>query len=303
MKIPAAATSYCPPVVPISASCFRGAILRHTVRPLGTRDWLLIYTLGGSGLYRFPGGTFESRPRDITLFRPGAFQDYQISPRAGRWDIFFAHFLPRPEWLPWLNWPEKSPGLMTLPLREAALGRRVVRRFQDMIRFQSGAHARWQTFGLNAMEEVLLWCDSVNPNQATTKSDPRIGRALEHLTSHVAEPFSEEKLARTAGLSPSRLRHLFRQETGESPRQFQEQLRLLRARDLLAMSRQTIGEISQELGFSNPFYFTLRFKKQTGESPRAFRQRITGASDGARVTPPAKRQTVPRPAYKRKSTG
>ena len=41
------------------------------------------------------------------------------------------------------------------------------------------------------------------------------------------------------------------------------------------MSSQTISEIALELGFQNPFYFTLRFKKQAGESPRAFRQRVT----------------------------
>ena len=77
-----------------------------------------------------------------------------------------------------------------------------------------------------------------------------------------------------AGLSPSRLRHLFGEQMGVSPRQFQEDQRLRRARDLLALSRHTIGEIALEVGFSNPFYFTLRFKKQTGESPRAFRQRV-----------------------------
>jgi YesN/AraC family two-component response regulator len=28
------------------------------------------------------------------------------------------------------------------------------------------------------------------------------------------------------------------------------------------------------VGFSNPFYFSLRFKKQTGENPRGFRRRL-----------------------------
>jgi AraC-like DNA-binding protein len=48
---------------------------------------------------------------------------------------------------------------------------------------------------------------------------------------------------------------------------------LRRAGELLALSRQTIAEIADEVGFANPFYFTLRFKKHTGESPRAFRLR------------------------------
>jgi AraC family transcriptional regulator of arabinose operon len=273
MKIPPRATSFCPPPAPLHTGSFRGPAIRHTFRPNGTRDWLLIYTQAGSGLYRFPGGDCRSRPHDLTLYRPGAFQDYQICPESQRWDLYYAHFLPRPDWLPWLNWPEKSPGFMALTLKEPALRRRVALRLRDMIRLNAGSQSRSQVFGQNALEEVLLWCDSINPRQAASQFDPRIRKALDFLSAHAAEPFSEERLARAAGLSPSRLRHLFRAQTGNSPRRFLEEQRLRRARDLLALSRQTIGEIALELGFANPFYFTLRFKKQTGESPRAFRQR------------------------------
>jgi AraC family transcriptional regulator of arabinose operon len=281
-------------VVPLQTGSFRGATIRHTLRLHGTQDWLLILTRAGSGLYTFPGGSYESCARDITLYRPGAFQDYQISPKARKWDLDYAHFLPRPEWQPWLNWPEKSPGLMTLTFRDPVLYRRVVGRFRDMIRLIRGSRHRRVVFGLNALEEIFLWCDSINPRQAASQPDPRISKALDFLTAHAAEPFSEERLAQATALSPSRLRHLFRLETGQSPRDFQEQQRLLRARDLLAMSRQTISEISSELGFSNPFYFTLRFKKQMGESPRAFRQRITGPA--VPLTSRAKKETRARRA-------
>ena len=82
-------------------------------------------------------------------------------------------------------------------------------------------------------------------------------------------------MALLAGLSPSRLRHLFRSQTGCSPRNFLEEQRMRRARELLLLSRQTIAEIAYATGFDNPFYFTLRFKKHTGESPRDFRGRIS----------------------------
>ena len=296
MKIPKGATSFSPPAIPLHAGTFRGATIRHTFRPQGTRDWLLIYTKAGSGLYRFPGGAFESCPGDFTLYRPGHFQDYQFSARARKWDLAYAHFLPRVEWLPWLNWPELSPGLMSLSLRKSPLLAKVIKRLDDMVRLTHGSRPRKLSFGQNALEEILLWCDSLNPRQASSQPDPRVARALEFLTSHATDPFSEEHLARAAGLSPSRLRHLFRLEIGHSPRDFQEQRRLHRARDLLAMSRQTIGEIALELGFSNPFYFTLRFKKQTGESPRAFRQRITASGVSAVAPRQSKKQRQSRPA-------
>jgi YesN/AraC family two-component response regulator len=35
----------------------------------------------------------------------------------------------------------------------------------------------------------------------------------------------------------------------------------------------SIKEIAAEVGYENPFYFSLRFKKQTGTSPRDYRQK------------------------------
>jgi AraC family transcriptional regulator of arabinose operon len=118
--------------------------------------------------------------------------------------------------------------------------------------------------------------NSVNSRRSARQPDSRIARALDLLTDGLAHPFVEEQMARAVGLSPSRFRHLFREQVGDSARNFQERQRMRRARELLATSRQTIGEVAAALGFSNPFYFTLRFKKHTGEGPRAFRRRMTG---------------------------
>ena len=84
-------------------------------------------------------------------------------------------------------------------------------------------------FGRNCLEKVLLWCDTINPGQRDARLDPRVRRAVDYLSAHLREPFSEEHLARIAGLSPSRLRHLFRAQTGDSPRHFLEGQRLRRA--------------------------------------------------------------------------
>jgi len=276
MKVPRGATTYCPPPSILLPGHYRGRMIRHTFRVHGCKDWLLIYTVAGSGLYRFAdGGEYRSRAGDVTVHRPGVFHDYQICPGVAKWDLLWAHFIVPPDWLQWLNWPEMAAGLMRLNIHEPALRQRIVRRMKDVVRLNASAQPRGQSLGLNALEEVLLWCDSVNPKRSASQPDSRIAKALDLLTSRLAEPFSEERLAGSVGLSPSRFRHLFRAQVGDSARTFQEQQRLRRARDLLAMSRQTIGEIANELGFANPFYFTLRFKRHTGESPRAFRQRMT----------------------------
>jgi AraC family transcriptional regulator of arabinose operon len=261
---------------PILPGYFGGRTIRHTIRRRGSGDWLLIYTLAGSGLYQFDGGEIETRPHEITLYRPGDYQNYQWSPQGRRWDLLYAHFHPRAEWLSWLEWPARAKGLMVLRLEERAIRRRVIACLRGMIRDFRGARLRRVAFSQHALEEALLWCDAANPRQGALRIDPRVARAMEFICRNPALPYSEAALVKTAGLSASRLRHLFRAQAGQSIRDFQERQRMEQARPLLTLSNQTIGEISAELGFANPFYFTLRFKKWSGESPRAFRRRTAG---------------------------
>lgn len=275
-------TSFSPLVRHLSGGIFRGRTIRHTVRAAGTSDWLLIYTVKGGGLYHFDGGSYSSGSHDVTLFRPGAFHDYQWAPEMKGWDLFYAHFLPRAEWIPWLRWPELAPGLMLVNVGEKALQRRVMSRLQDMVRFNKMSQTKGEIFGLNALEEVLLWCDSINPQADSFPVDARVRKAMDFLCTHFAESFSEENLAQAVGLSPSRLRFLFKKQMKESPFHFLERYRVLRAQELLALSQQTIAEIAFEVGFQNPFYFTLRFKKLTGESPSAFRKRTIQHEGGVR---------------------
>jgi AraC family transcriptional regulator of arabinose operon len=250
-----------------------GQTIRHTQRLKGSRDWLLIYTVAGGGLYRFREGQYTSRPHDVTLYRPGDFQDYQWSPITRRWDLLYAHFTARDEWLPWLNWPQQGEGLMLLHLDDVGVRRRVLERMRKALLICRGSQPRRQMFGLNALEEALLWCDSVNSRHGS-EIDARVRKVMEAICQDSAAPFSEEKLARVAGLSTSRLRHLFAAQVRKSMRDFQEEQRLEKAQQLLTYSSLRIAEISDQLGFSNPFYFSLRFKKQLGENPRAFRRRL-----------------------------
>jgi AraC family transcriptional regulator of arabinose operon len=66
---------------------------------------------------------------------------------------------------------------------------------------------------------------------------------------------------------------LFREQVGQTPQQWVERERMARAMQLLALSSRTIANIAAEVGYDNPFYFSLRFKQHTGRSPRDWRQR------------------------------
>lgn len=241
-------------------------------RSQGTRDWLLIYTVAGNGRFGYRGGERISEPGEAMLLRPGTLHDYGVTPPTLWWELLWAHFHPRPDWHEWLNWPEVAPGLLSLTINGRDIQKKLEARLKDMHALASGPLQRGETFAMNALEEVLLWCDSQNPRVETGHIDPRIRDSMEWICRNLAASMPLTKLAVAARLSVSRYCHLFRQEVGVTPQQFIERQRLTRAQQLLELTPMSMKEIAYEVGFANPFYFSMRFSKRYGKSPRAYRR-------------------------------
>src|ERR1700678_4488828 len=55
----------------LNADEFRQGVKYTCWRPRGSGDWLLIYTVGGSGRITTPGGSFATRPGEAILYAPG----------------------------------------------------------------------------------------------------------------------------------------------------------------------------------------------------------------------------------------
>lgn len=78
-------------------------------------------------------------------------------------------------------------------------------------------------------------------------------------------------LAKLVNLSPSRLRHLFKGETGMTPNQFIKEVRLSEAEKLLRTTFLRVKEIMNRVGFLDESHFGHEFKKTYGESPSKYR--------------------------------
>ena len=84
--------------------------------------------------------------------------------------------------------------------------------------------------------------------------------------------FSIPMLCRKIGMSRTQFHRKITNLTGQSASRFALLIRLSRAKEMLMKDELTISEISYQVGFSNPDYFSKVFKKETGQSPSSFRQ-------------------------------
>lgn len=131
---------------------------------------------------------------------------------------------------------------------------------------------------------ILVWLRRNQPqgqhSAPRSRSHAHFERFSELIESEHTARHDVAYYAAELGMSPAHLNVVTRGHSGKSPLELIHERLLLEARRSLVYTTMTISEISYELGFSDPAYFTRFFKKATELSPKAFRQHA-----GTLVTP------------------
>jgi AraC-like DNA-binding protein len=84
-------------------------------------------------------------------------------------------------------------------------------------------------------------------------------------------PADVPKLAANCGMSESTFRRGCKLLTGTSPLAYLRQIRMERARQLLASGELRIRDVARECGFNDEFYFSRVFRQEMGCSPSVYR--------------------------------
>ena len=85
---------------------------------------------------------------------------------------------------------------------------------------------------------------------------------------------SIEELAGELGVSPFHFIRQFEAVFGTTPHQYRIQVRLDRAKHLLALGSHSVTDVCMEVGFSSLGSFSTLFSRRFGESPSTFRRRV-----------------------------
>ena len=88
-----------------------------------------------------------------------------------------------------------------------------------------------------------------------------------------------DEIAQICGVSEGYFRKLFREYSGVNPIEFRQKHRIEKAKQLLLLDTHSIGEIADELNFSDIYHFSKTFKKITGISPQKYAKQIKLKND------------------------
>lgn len=107
----------------------------------------------------------------------------------------------------------------------------------------------------------------------TRQGNPYVTRIKKYLHSHYTEKITVQQIAEYVNLNPVYCGALFAKETGSTILNYTNQLRVMKAKELLQCTNESISEIALAAGIDDLYYFSRIFKQIAGISPRQYRMR------------------------------
>ena len=111
-----------------------------------------------------------------------------------------------------------------------------------------------------------------NKNFETKESAQKIESAKVIMLENIHKNINIQGIATNLGLSYSLFRKEFKEYTGYAPAQYFQEIKLRKAKELLAETNLPIKEVSYKLNFSSYEYFLSFFKKKVGFTPTEYRE-------------------------------
>ena len=115
--------------------------------------------------------------------------------------------------------------------------------------------------------------DQSASNPETTDARERLRVFLKETPAEALLEVSFSELARVTHCTPRHLSRIFYELTGTSFRDKRAEIRLARARELLATSKSKVVEVALESGYKSLSLFNLMFTRRFGTSPGRWRQK------------------------------
>ena len=232
------------------------------------QDFQIVYISKGKGIFQSTqSGLISINAGDALLLFPGEWNRYRPDPEVG-WAVY------------WINFNgEYASKLMSELLPSSLRSSRPIRRIghhEALLQLLSPLTRTVRTNAnplLTTAQGIRVLAHLMVPTQRPrSRYSEQMGAARCHIFEHAEQSIDLEALARKLGLSYSVFYRQFHETTKMSPRDYQQMIRLSKAKDLLCETTLHIWEIAERVGFECPYYFGRIFKVKTGMTPGEYRQ-------------------------------
>ena len=100
-----------------------------------------------------------------------------------------------------------------------------------------------------------------------------VHEAITYIENNFQNDISVEDIAAVCGLNRSYFSKIFKETIGKSTQEFLMNYRMIKAAELLKLTKLSIGDIGKAVGYENQLHFSRAFKNIYGIAPREWRNK------------------------------
>lgn len=245
----------------------------YVSQPNGCDYAMLVYCTEGRGWYAVGGRRYGVERNSYLLIPPHTPYAFGADD-ADPWTIYWLHFQGRSAaaFLP--GRPDPRP---LLPDDHSRLQERF-RLFEEIyINFARGYIREYMAYASMCLHLFLGSFVFLEPYRHIAAPAPReqtfSSRVIRYMQENVRQQLALAQLASFFKYSPSHFSMRFAKETGVSPIDYFNRLKIQEACQEIELTARPLNEISARLGFGDPAYFSRVFTKIMGISPSAYRKK------------------------------
>lgn len=245
----------------------------YRIRKKGANEYIFIYCVEGSGTLKIEGKSIEVLPNSFYIIPKNTAHSYKAK-ENNPWSIYWIHFdgLAAQALYERYRDPKKTNNSIPFESGRISLFNQIFQIYQSEYVFPKLEYAN--ILGLNFISSFIYRevKDSVHMENHNNVVDAIIAFLNENLD----KSFKSEDIAEKFNYSSSYLFNLFKKRTGYSLMHFFNLKKIQKACEYLKYTDLSIKEISYNMSFQDPLYFSRTFKKYIGVSPRVYRNQQQG---------------------------
>jgi AraC-like DNA-binding protein len=228
----------------------------RSLHPRGGIGLVAIYTVDGKGWVELRGrDAIEIPPRSVLIF---GWEDlHRYHSLGGKWE----------------HWWFEFETAETLP---CPVGRRMdlpthvenQQEFQDIFAALHRDRPEQRSLASAIFCKILhRWIAEWEGEEGWKLHQQAVERVIDLMHENLHKGWTVREMASAAHMAERTFRGAFHGITGKSPKEFYDNLRLTKARDLLRLEGYTVAEVAYRLGFSSPFHLSNAFSRHFGVPP------------------------------------
>lgn len=223
------------------------------------KNCCLVCVYSGSAKYYFQNKTAIVKPGDLIFLQ----EPYYFKVLSETYHYGYVYFLAE----------EKGPFHLKNAVYTLDNAKKIVMTMEKLVSLsfykKTGYYLKMASIIYDMLHKIIL---NEFSNSRINDKHQKIAPSLDYLSSHYNDrTLSMEQIAAMSGLSERQFRRIFTEIYAVTPARYTTQLRIDRAKDLLANPYRTVTEIAEQVGYSDVYYFSKQFKAETGETPTQYR--------------------------------